>query len=245
MKAPIHPNAGLTGVMIALLASTVCRAAGSVVYCDARAPGDNNGSDWANACLCLQDAIKNRRDPAVEIRVAQGTYNPDQYYAIRRDGDRVVASGKRTESFVLPSGVTLKGGYAGYGAVNPNQRNIDAYASILSGDLAGNDVALQGHDWQSLSDFVQDKSRTDNSQSVVMVSGGAPVLDGFTITGGHAGVLSNIHGARGSRPPRCRTWTAPAPSSREAVPDSSAARSDSTQLAQARRAPPGGPASFV
>jgi hypothetical protein len=193
MRAPIHPNTGFAGVMIALLLSVVCRAAGTVMYCDARAPGDNNGSDWANAYLCLQDAIKNA-GVGCEIRVAQGTYTPDQHYAIRRDGNRVVASGRRTDSFLLPSGVVLKGGYAGYGAINPNLRNVDAYPSVLSGDLSRDDVVLQGHDWQSLSDFVLDESRSDNSQSVVMVTGGTSTLDGFTVTGGHAGVLAGIHG---------------------------------------------------
>jgi predicted outer membrane repeat protein len=160
-----------------------------VIYCDARAPGTNDGSDWANACLCLQYALK-IAGPGAEIRVAQGVYKPDEHYEIRRDGNRVVASGRRTDSFALPRGVTLKGGYAGYGAINPNQRDIDVYKSILSGDLAGNDVPLKGHDWQSISSFVQDKSREDNSQSVVTmnIAGGVAVLDGFTITGGHAGV---------------------------------------------------------
>ncbi|MGE5295313.1 MAG: choice-of-anchor Q domain-containing protein, partial [Solirubrobacterales bacterium] len=193
-RSRINRNAGMAGVLITLLISTLCQAAGSVVYCDARAPGANNGSDWANAYVCLQDAIK-KAGLGSEIRVAQGTYTPDQYFAIRRDGDRVVASGDRTASFVLPTGVTLKGGYAGYGAVNPNQRDILTHASILSGDLAHNDVPLQGHDWQSLANFVLDKSRSDNSQSVVTVSeGGVPVLDGFVVTAGHAGVLSGAKG---------------------------------------------------
>jgi len=177
----------MTGLLLALLGRAVCLAGSPVIYCDARATGANSGSDWANAYLCLQDALMAAR-PGAEIRVAQGTYKPDLHYAIRRDGNRVVASGRRTDSFVLVPGVTVRGGYAGCGAANPNQRNIDTYRSILSGDLAGNDVPLKGHDWQSLANFVQDKSRNDNSQSVVMsVAGGSAVLEGFTITGGHAG----------------------------------------------------------
>ncbi len=189
MRTPSHRITGITGLLLALFAGDVCPAASPVIYCDGRAPGARTGSDWANAFLCLQDALAVARS-GVEIRVAQGTYKPDRHYEERRDGARVVASGRRTDSFVLPSGVILRGGYAGYGAVNPNQRDIDAYKSILSGDLAGNDVPLAGHDWQSIVDFVQDKSRTDNSQSVVTLNsaGGSAVLDGFTITGGHAGL---------------------------------------------------------
>lgn len=188
MRASTHRNASITGLLFALLAGTVCLAASPVIYCDARAPGVSTGADWANAYLCLQDALRNA-GPGAEIRVAQGTYKPDQYYEERRDGTRIVSSGRRTDSFVLPPGITLTGGYVGYGATDPDRRDIDAYRSILSGDLAGNDVPLKGHDWQSIYDFVHDKSRNDNSLSVVTTSpaGGSPVLDGFTITGGHAG----------------------------------------------------------
>jgi predicted outer membrane repeat protein len=195
MKTPIHRYAATAGVVIALVAGATCLAASPVVYCDARAPGVNNGSSWANAYVCLQDALK-VAGPGVEIRVAQGVYKPDRRYEIRRDGDRVVASGKQTDSFVLPSGGTLKGGYAGYGAANPDQRDVKAFKSVLSGDLAGNDIPLKGYDWQSIADFIQDKSRTDNSQTVVMTgsSGGVPVVDGFVITGGHAGVQYAIRG---------------------------------------------------
>lgn len=195
MQTPIHIYAAMTGAMIALASGAVCLAASPVVYCDARAPGNNSGSSWTNAYVCLQDALK-VAGPGVEVRVAQGVYKPDRRYEIRRDGNRVVASGKRTDSFVLPSGGALKGGYAGYGAANPDQRDIVAFKSILSGDLAGNDIPLKDYDWQSIAAFVQDKSRTDNSQTVLMTGagGGTPVVEGFTITGGHAGVQYPIHG---------------------------------------------------
>jgi hypothetical protein len=185
----------MTGVLIALAAGVTCLGASPVIYCDARAPGLNNGSSWANAYVCFQDALK-VAGPGMEVRVAQGVYQPDRQYEIRRDGNRIVASGRRTDSFVLPQGGTLKGGYAGYGAANPNQRDIVAFESILSGDLASNDIPVKGYDWRSICDFVQDKSRTDNSLTVVTTGsgGGAPVMDGFTITGGHAGAQYAIRG---------------------------------------------------
>ncbi|MBP7053596.1 MAG: right-handed parallel beta-helix repeat-containing protein [Phycisphaerae bacterium] len=174
-------------MVLTQLAGISSPAVASVVYCDGRATGLNDGSDWANAFLCLQDALAAAR-PGDAIRVAQGTYRPDERFADTRDGARVVASGRRTDSFVLPSGVTLRGGYAGYGAADPDRREIDAYESVLSGDLASDDVPLAGHDWESIRDFVQDKSRKDNSQSVVTVNsaGNSAVLDGFTIADGHA-----------------------------------------------------------
>ncbi|HON90709.1 MAG TPA: right-handed parallel beta-helix repeat-containing protein [Sedimentisphaerales bacterium] len=188
MQTPIFIYAVMTGAVIVLAGGVVGLAASQVVYCDARAPGNNSGSSWSNAYVCLQDALK-VAGPGVEVRVAQGIYKPDRRYEIRRDGNRVVASGKRTDSFVLPSGGTLKGGYAGYGAANPDHRDIAAFQTILSGDLAGNDIGLKDYDSHSIAAFVLDKSRTDNSLTVIMTgpAGGAPVVDGFTITGGHAG----------------------------------------------------------
>jgi len=194
MKTPRHRNAGIIGLLLGLFAGPVCLATSSVIYCDGRASGANDGSDWTNAFFCLQNALAVAR-PGDEVRVAQGTYKPDRHSEESQDGARVVASGKRTDSFVLPSGVTLRGGYAGCGAPDPDARDIDAYPSVLSGDLAGDDVPLAGHDWQSICDFVLDKSRTDNSRSVVTVTsaGNVAVLDGFTITGGHAGLETDAH----------------------------------------------------
>lgn len=192
MRTPRHRIAGIIGLLVGLFAGPACPATSSVIRCDGRALGANDGSDWANAFTCLQSALAVAR-PGDEIRVAQGTYKPDRHGEEESHGARVVASGRRTDTFVLPSGVTLRGGYAGFGAADPDARDIDAYKSVLSGDLAGNDVPPAGDDWQSIHDFVLDTSRADNSQSVLTVSsaGNTSLLEGFTITGGHAGLDSD------------------------------------------------------
>ena len=90
----------------------------------------------------------------------------------------------RTATFQLKSGVTIKGGYAGVGEPDPNERDIDTYKTILSGDLLGND----GPDFAN---------NYDNSYHVVTGSGtnATAVLDGLTITGGNAnGSLENGNG---------------------------------------------------
>ena len=66
-----------------------------------------------------------------EIRIAQGAYRPDV-------GKNVLA-GDRLASFEIGNGIALKGGYAGLALSDPNARDIAAYETILSGDLAGND----------------------------------------------------------------------------------------------------------
>jgi hypothetical protein len=103
----------------------------------------------------------------IEIRVAQGVYKPDQGTG-RTPRDRAA-------TFPLLNGITLRGGYAGAAAVDPNARDVALYETILSGDLAGNDKT----GWPSW---------TDNSFHVVTASGTdkTAVIDGFTVTAGYS-----------------------------------------------------------
>ena len=150
----------------------------TVVYVDEDAAGANNGSSWCNAYVHLQDALAAAAAPGStvsEIRVAAGTYLPDE-------GAGQVA-GNRSATFRLIDGVALIGGYAGCGAPNPDARDPDSYDTVLDGDLLGDD----------LPNFV---NRTDNVYHVVTnddpSTTNTTVIDGFTIRGGHAdGVLAN------------------------------------------------------
>ncbi len=139
--------------------------------------GANDGTSWADAFVHLQDALNSARNtPSItEIYVAQGTYSPDQ--------GALVTSGDRTASFGLIKGVTITGGYAGYGEADPNARDVEAYPSILSGDLSGNDS-----DINSPADLLNNPTRAENSKHVLTANGvnETAVLDGFTITGGNA-----------------------------------------------------------
>jgi hypothetical protein len=99
-------------------------------YVDADATGGNDGSSWADAFNDLQDGLAATWSDD-EIWVAQGIYKPDEGVGI--------TPGDRTATFHLKNGVTIKGGYAGFGEPDPNARDIDAYKTILSGDLLGND----------------------------------------------------------------------------------------------------------
>jgi parallel beta-helix repeat protein/predicted outer membrane repeat protein len=144
-----------------------------ILYVDDTAPGVNNGSSWAQAYTDLQDALTTAAafSKVKEIRVALGLYMP------------AGPSGDREASFQLVNGVTLKGGFAGFGRANPDARNIKAYETILSGDLNGDDTP----------DFA---NYDENSYHVVTGSGTdrTSVLDGFTVTGGNAsGRWTTIH----------------------------------------------------
>ena len=149
-------------------------AQAKTIYVDEDANGNNNGTNWINAYPCLQNALAD----AVygdEIRVANGTYKPDQYAIMRGDHIQIISSGDWTETFQLIEGVTIKGGYAGYGEPNPDIRDLEQYECILSGDLNGDDDLEFTNIW-------------DNSYHVVTASRikRIAVLDGFTIIGGNA-----------------------------------------------------------
>jgi hypothetical protein len=188
------------GLLAAVLAATACHASERIIYCDPRAQGSGtgDGTSWTNACPCLQNALA-AATPGTEIRVAQGTYRPDREMVLRQNGEAsgdVFASGRRDASFVIPRGVTIRGGYAGCGGADPNERDGDACETILSGDLQGNDVERKDFEWQSIADYVNDPSLADNSLHVVVIvdsnEGGSDqpdadaVLDSLTITGGLA-----------------------------------------------------------
>jgi len=139
------------------------------VYVDADAIGANNGSSWADACNYLQNALAhaNSSEKPVQIRVAKGTYRPDQ--------GRGNTPGDRQATFQLINGVMITGGYAGFGEPDPNTWDFRIYEAILSGDLNGDDGA----------NFT---NNDDNSFHVVTASGTdfTAVLDGFTISAGNA-----------------------------------------------------------
>ncbi|MCL5279352.1 MAG: right-handed parallel beta-helix repeat-containing protein [Planctomycetes bacterium] len=145
-------------------------------HVDADAPGPiHDGRTWATAMLTLQDALAVASSGA-EILMAEGVYQPDQ-------GGGATA-GSREATFMLKPGVTIRGGFPGYGLPQPDARNPAAYVTILSGDLKSDDQ------WGNL-------NLTDNSYHVVTgpADGLPALLDGVTITGGNAdGTYPNHYG---------------------------------------------------
>jgi hypothetical protein len=137
-----------------------------VLYVDDDAPPAGDGLSWVTAYRFLQDALADAvasGGAVTEILVAQGTYPPD------RDELNPDGTGDRSATFQLSSGVALIGGFAGTGAGLPNERDVELYESILSGEIGA-------------------PGTSDNSYHVVTGSGtdSSAVIDGFTITGGNA-----------------------------------------------------------
>ncbi|MGB2985284.1 MAG: hypothetical protein WBE26_05320, partial [Phycisphaerae bacterium] len=177
---------------------------------DDHAPPGGDGTCWSSPFKYLQDALAVATVGA-EVRVAEGTYRPDQ------DEAGNVTPGDRDATFQLISGVTIQGGYAGYNAPDPNERDFVLYESVLSGDLNEDDgpdyvedfalcVSVEG--WppgpacdafdfdedgdvdldDDLGTFLAVNNYTDSTYHVV-TGGGVDArawLDGFTITSGNA-----------------------------------------------------------
>jgi len=141
-------------------------------------PDANSAPSWANAYKYLQDALEDANSSRpVEIRVAYGVYVPDRSAADPN------GSGNHRATFRLISGVTLKGGYAGPEMPDPNERCVEVFTTILSGDLEGNDSSVADP-----CDWANDPNRRDNSFHVIHCSTAddSAVIDGFTVTGGNA-----------------------------------------------------------
>ena len=128
----------------------------STLYVDASAPGfTQNGAGWDTAYLDLQSALGASKS-GDSIYIADGIYKP-------------TSGTDQTVSFNLKSGVKMYGGYAGYGAGYPNERDPGFYATILSGDIGTPDL------------------RADNSKHILKASSVSnATIDGFWIAGAYS-----------------------------------------------------------
>ncbi len=205
--------------------------AGTVIYVDDDAVLGGDGRSWQTAYRYLQDGLsvaaalveleendqvpdtggRSSRsvmqdvpaaDPCpVEIRVAQGRYVPDCNEAYPG------GSGDRDASFELVGGMVVKGGYAGLTGADPNVCDPELYRTVLSGDLAGDDLRVSDPcDFMPLEgeqigcvprswcfqptqwNLMLESTRRENSRHVVTTTGEeqAVTLSGVMITGGNA-----------------------------------------------------------
>lgn len=133
----------------------------SIIYVDRNAANSGSGGSWADAFHTIQEALHLRTvcSPINTIWVAEGTYFPTN-------------STNRNISFEIPDSVRLFGGFSGIEAANYDLdlRDFIANPTILSGNINN------------------PNDSTDNSFHVVRLSnvGRETLIDGFTITHGHA-----------------------------------------------------------
>ena len=126
-----------------------------------------DGGTWATATT-LNTAL-GMAAIGDQFWIKGGTYKPDAT-------DRAV-------TFTIPAGVRVYGGFVGDEAddFNPATTARTGAATILSGDLLGDDIARPA---AAADQTAYDASRDDNSNVVVTVTEANVVLDGLTITAG-------------------------------------------------------------
>jgi predicted outer membrane repeat protein len=89
-----------------------------ILYVDATATGNGDGSSWANAYPELSTALQSMH-PFTEVWVASGTYKPGVF---------------RSDFFLLPPNVSIYGGFSGSES-SRQERNSTTNQTILSGDI--------------------------------------------------------------------------------------------------------------
>jgi hypothetical protein len=139
----------------------ICCWGGDVIYVDRNSPGYTQiGVDWASAYQDLQDAIaRAKKDCATIIKIADGSYYPSNESSEYPEDD----------TFEIPDGVSVYGGYAGWGAADPDKCDPNRFPTILSGYV--------------------DESTNNNT---VVTMGNNSLLSGVTVEGG------DLHGINGS-----------------------------------------------
>ena len=158
------------------------------IYVDADATGSDNGTDWTNAYVHLQDAldVTNANESTdYEIWVAEGVYYPDEENVGTDHTDN-----DQTESFTIEyNNLRMYGGFSGV-EISEEQRDWVTNPTILSGDIDGTDTNTDGNniaeDWNDILDnnayhvvFLDGETNTDITSYYTRV-------DGFTITAGQA-----------------------------------------------------------
>jgi len=172
----------LTSWKVSLIVTAIAASAAvaqPVRYVDDSAAGLGDGLSWATAYLDLQQALNDAAVPAngvTEIRVAQGIYKPSV----------PTSPSLLYRTFTMINGVSIRGGYAGVGAPDPDLRAPSTQLSILSGDIAGNDDPLP-------MTGVVPATWNENPYHVVTASNtnSTAVLDGFVIEHGYARTGNN------------------------------------------------------
>ena len=148
-------------LIFSLLWASLATAQGSVLFVANDATGNNDGTTWVDAYQSLQGALAVAAESDT-IWVKEGIYLPGN---------------DSTATFLLSKNICFYGGFAGTES-QLAERNPAAHLTILSGDMLGDDVAGD-----------LDSNRSDNALTVLMVADNltnATIIDGFTITGGHA-----------------------------------------------------------
>jgi parallel beta-helix repeat protein len=183
---------GIWTILLVLAAALAQPASATVIYVDADATGDENGSSWCDAYTDVNDAL-DAASSGDDIWVAQGTYDAPN--------DTPGWAG-----FVLVSDVNLYGGYAGCGETDPNQRDWVNNVTTLTGENANlssvvcaNDVTGVIIDGFTITDAYAgiascDSSLTIRYCNITRSSGGIDLACQSSATVQHCQISNNLTG---------------------------------------------------
>ncbi len=136
---------------------------------------NEDGLSWATAFKSLQAGIDKATQDGKEIWVAEGIYKPSK---------RIDDTNPRTATFLIQSGIEIKGGFKGTETNDDPQGS--PYNTILTGDLAENDDSISS--WPPA--VIDTLYTTDNVYHVVTISenciSSSVKIERLTIKGGIA-----------------------------------------------------------
>ncbi len=150
---------------LAAVSAFAAVASADILYVDQTATGANNGTSW-------KDAYSGTGGLTAAITAS---VSGDQIWVA---GGRYIPGAARAASFTLKNGVAIYGGFAGTeDLLSERDLEIEANASILSGDVSNNDTA-----------YPSTVGWTENNYHVVTGTGrnATAILDGFRLTHGYA-----------------------------------------------------------
>lgn len=156
------------------------QAAKTIYYVKETGNDSFNGTSWATAFKTLQKALdKAKEGSGDEIWIAEGTYYPTKLE---------VRGMARSETFIMKKNVAVFGGFPANGDPTFEERDFEAYETVLSGDLSKND---------------HQKIYTDNAYTVVTnvyPVNKTTIIDGVTITAGRGSNFGGGVSNRGANP---------------------------------------------
>lgn len=171
MKKALLSLALATGAMFSAKAQTI-------IYVDADATGNNNGSTWASAYTNLEDALYNNGVTGAQIWIAEGTYTP--YYS--------------NSVFDIRHGEKLYGGFNGT-ETSISQRDPAQNVTILSGDVYHDDSL--GNYYNNAQRVIRvdpfDPYNTLNGEEVVILDG-LTISDAYSTTAAGGGLGTDYPG---------------------------------------------------
>lgn len=174
MKTKIILNAFISLGFGLMLISGVNSVQAATFYVNAVAPAGGDGSSWQKAFNNLDSALIAAKATMGnnQIWIAKGTYKPSIIY-----GGNYTGSQSNLKTFKLPNNVAIYGGFAG-NETNLDARNLANNPTLLSGDLAGNDINTPSN---------TKTNKTDNAWHVLTADGVTGItLDSLVVLDGYA-----------------------------------------------------------